>query len=90
MIQQIHKAVLQETEKDAQLAESEWKRASKMRSLGHFSADAQVNLRPAASGVDVLIRYVTRASNRFNMRNQLYQRTIDLMRKPAENATPTA
>ena len=90
MIQQIHKAVLQETEKDAQLAEAEWKRASKMRGLGHFAADAQVNLRPAGSGVEVLIRYVTRAGNRFNMRNRLYQRTIDLMRKPAESAAPKA
>jgi small-conductance mechanosensitive channel len=84
VIEQIHKAVLKETEQDAELAEQEWKRASKIGGLSQFAASAQVNLRPAAAGVNVLIRYVTRAANRFEMRNRLYQSTISILRTPAE------
>jgi len=84
VIEQIHKSVLKETEQDAQLAEQEWKRASKSVGLSQFAATAQVNLRPATAGVEVLIRYVTRAANRFEMRNRLYQSTIDILRTPTE------
>jgi len=90
IIEQIHRSVLKETEHDAQLAEQEWKRASKVAGLGQFAATAQVNLRPAAAGVNVLIRYVTRAANRFEMRNRLYQRAIDVLHQPAENSPPAA
>jgi hypothetical protein len=47
-----------------------------------------VNLRPAASGVDVVVRYVTRASNRFETRNQLYQRVLDVLHTPQAGAEP--
>jgi small-conductance mechanosensitive channel len=88
IIEQIHRVVLKETEKDAQLAEQEWKRASKTGVLSQFAASAQVNLRPAAGGVNVLIRYVTRAANRFEIRNRLYQCAIDVLRSPVEAAAP--
>ena len=90
VIEQIHKSVLKETEHDAQLAEQEWKRASKIGGLGQFAASAQVNLRPAATGINVLIRYVTRAANRFEMRNRLYQHAIDVLHQPAEHSAPSA
>jgi hypothetical protein len=47
-----------------------------------------VNQRPSGSGIELLIRYVTRASERFGVRNSLYQRVIELLHK--ENTeTPT-
>jgi hypothetical protein len=42
-----------------------------------------VNLRPTASGIDLLVRYVTRASERYEVRNRIYQRVVDLLQKPA-------
>ena len=82
-IEAIHKAVLEQTEKDAMLAEKEWKGVSRQHVLGQLSAAPLVNLRPAASGIDILVRYVTRAKDRFEMRNKLYQAVIDLLHKPA-------
>ncbi len=41
-----------------------------------------MNMRPAASGMDILIRYVTRASERLDVRNRLYERVIEVLRKP--------
>lgn len=82
MIEAIQTAVLEQTEKDAKLAEAEWKHATKLRGLGQFSATPSVDMRPAASGIDILVRYVTRAGDRFEMRNKLYQTVIELLHKP--------
>ena len=79
-IEQIHKAVLEETEKDAALAEEEWNRAKRV-GLTQFAAAPSVDLRPVASGIDVSVRYVTRATERLEVRNRLYQCVIDLMHK---------
>jgi small-conductance mechanosensitive channel len=88
MIEAIHAAVAKETEADAASAEAEWKKASGGAALSQFAATPTVNLRPAASGVDVLVRYVTRASNRFETRNQLYQRVLDVLHKPQDGTEP--
>ena len=65
---------------------TEWKRGTRQTGLSMFSAAPAVNLRPTVAGIDILVRYVTRASQRFEMRNHLYQRVIDLRHEP-ENAT---
>ncbi|MEO6910482.1 MAG: mechanosensitive ion channel protein MscS, partial [Edaphobacter sp.] len=66
----------------------EWKRAIKQNGLSHFSATPSVDIRPAASGIDILVRYVTRAGDRFEMRNRLYQAVIDLLHKRNERSLP--
>jgi hypothetical protein len=43
-----------------------------------------VDMRPAASGIDIVVRYVTRAGERFEMRNRLYQTVIGLLHKEEE------
>ena len=83
-IEAIHKSVLADTEKDSHLAEAEWQRSSnsKLNGLSQFKAAPSVDMRPAASGIDILVRYVTRAGDRFDTRNRLYQSVIDLLHKP--------
>ncbi len=34
---------------------------------------------PAAAGIDIVVRYVTRATDRFEMRNRLYQMILKLL-----------
>ena len=86
LLDRIQKAVVAETEKNAGLAEQEWKRGAHGGSLSRFSATAVENLRPSAAGIEVLVRYVTRASERFEVRNRLYQRLIELLRDPGQAA----
>ena len=86
MIERIHKAVIAATEKDAHIAEQEWKRGSRSGGLSQFTAEATVNLRPSASGLDVLVRYVTRASDRADVRNKLFQKVLDVLRQPPADA----
>jgi small-conductance mechanosensitive channel len=78
----INQAVLEETQQDARLAEEEWRRVPRKNGLSHASASASVNLRPAGAGVDLLVRYVTRAADRLEVRNRLYERVIDVLHKP--------
>jgi small-conductance mechanosensitive channel len=80
-IDAIHDAVLKETKDDASLAEREWKNSTHQNGLSQFKAAPSVDLRPAASGVDIVVRYVTRAGDRFDIRNRLYQSVIDLLHK---------
>jgi small-conductance mechanosensitive channel len=81
MVERIHKAVEEETKKSASVAEHEWKRGARGDGLSRFSAAPVVNLRPSGSGIDLRVRYVTRASERFAVRNRLYQHVIDLLYK---------
>ncbi len=84
VIELIRKAVLKATEKDARLAEGEWNRVARQNrhNQSQFTACPAVELRPSASGIAVVARYVTRAPERFEMRNRLYQCVIDLLHKP--------
>ena len=82
ILERIQRAVTAETEKNASQAEAEWKRGAHGTSLGRFGATAIENLRPSGAGLDVLVRYVTRASERFDLRNRLYQKLIEVLREP--------
>jgi small-conductance mechanosensitive channel len=90
VIDSIHKALELETAKDAEQAKAEWKRATRDQGLSQFTAEPSIDLRPAASGVEVVVRYVTRASDRFATRNRLYQAVLDLMYKDEEEPALSA
>jgi small-conductance mechanosensitive channel len=78
----IRKAVIEETDADTSLAEAEWKRDSTKSALGQLSAEPAVEMRPGASGIDIVVRYVTRATDRFDTRNRLYERVVALLQNP--------
>jgi hypothetical protein len=40
-----------------------------------------VNMRPSGSGIDIQVRYVTRAPNRIEVRNRIYRRVIELLHR---------
>lgn len=82
-VERIHEAVKQETAEDVRVAEQEWKRGTRHDGLSQFTAAPTVNLRPSGAGVDILVRYVTRAAERFAMRNRLNQRVLDELHQPA-------
>ena len=79
LIENIYQASVKATEADAKMAEEEWKRVTHEEGLPQFSAMPSVNLRPAGSGVDVVVRYITRAGVRLGTRNQLFETMVNLM-----------
>ncbi len=83
IVDSIHTAVLHETEQNVRVAEQEWKRGSGAAGLSRFSAAPVEILRPSGSGIDLQVRYVTRASERFDLRNRLYQKIVGLLHDPS-------
>jgi small-conductance mechanosensitive channel len=89
-IESIHDTVVKETEKDANQAEQEWQNTTHLNGLSQFKATPSVDMRPAGSGIDIVVRYVIRAGDRFDMRNRLYQSVINLLHKPEAKTEPEA
>jgi small-conductance mechanosensitive channel len=76
----ILKEVTTATANDASQAEQEWKRAARGRAMG-FNAQPAIAVRPSTggTGVEVAVRYVTRANERLSMRARLYQIAVQLL-----------
>jgi small-conductance mechanosensitive channel len=81
LIDQIREAAVKATESDAKMAEEEWKRVTHEKGSPHFRAAPSVDMRPAdaGEGVDIVVRYVTKAGMRLETRNRLFEKVVDLM-----------
>lgn len=88
----IQKLVSDTTEANARKAEEEWKHASHRERITAVSAAPAISLRPTASGVEVHVRYITSASERYSTRTKLYQEIVGLLHqmpaKPPASANP--
>ena len=87
IIAAIEAMVSKETEADTTAAEQEWQQATTRYHVQAVSAKPAVNLRPTAGGIEVHIRYITRANERYAMRTRLYQAVVELLRKKAPEAS---
>ncbi len=80
--QAIEKEVADATADNARQAEQEWRRAARGQRGSGISAVPGVAVRPAAggvAGVEIAVRYVTRASERYALRARLYQMVVGLL-----------
>jgi len=75
----IQKQVVEETKDSTRQAEEEWQRASRGRRGTTLSAQPGIAVRPASGGVEIAVRYVTRASERYALRARLYQSAVRLL-----------
>jgi len=81
IVDALQKAVVEATSKSAGEAEKEWKNAAQSRNVGALSAAPAINLKPVGGGVEIAVRYITRASERYAMRSKLYQAAVNLISK---------
>jgi small-conductance mechanosensitive channel len=79
----LQKEVTKATADDARQAEEEWKRASRGQRGTGFTAQPGVAVRPATGGVEIAVRYVTRANERLALRARLYQTAVQMLGTPA-------
>jgi small-conductance mechanosensitive channel len=75
----IQKQVVEETKDSTRQAEEEWQRASRGQRGTTLSAQPGIAVRPASGGVEIAVRYVTRASERYALRARLYQSAVRLL-----------
>jgi small-conductance mechanosensitive channel len=90
LIKKVYEAFVRATEADAKMAEAEWKRVTHEEGSPQFSAMPSVNLSPAGAGIDVVIRYITRAGVRVETRNRLYAMAFELMQGDTKESGNTA
>jgi small-conductance mechanosensitive channel len=84
IVDAISKQVAEATAESARLAEQEWQRAIPAQRGKKFSGAPGINVKPVVGGVEIAVRYITRANERFQLRARLYQSAVDLLgQKPA-------
>lgn len=82
------KTVATETQANMQLAEQEWQRAVPGH-VGHTFAPAPaITVRPTTLGVNVIVRYITRAHERHEVRSRLFRQVVELLRSKHIAAGP--
>jgi small-conductance mechanosensitive channel len=77
----LQKIAADETEANAKIAEGEWDRVASAHEKRAFSAAPSLSVRPTGSGITVVLRYITRANERFEVRARIYKAVVDLLRK---------
>jgi small-conductance mechanosensitive channel len=88
----IQKIATEETTQNAQLAEKEWERVTPVYAKRAFTAAPSMTVRPSGEGVNVIVRYITRANERQEVRSRLYRAVVDLLGRKniSQPATPGA
>ena len=86
IIDGIQKLVERETEANAQLAENEWQGATARYHVKSFSAAPGLNIVPTNNGIEIRVRYITRAFERHETRLRLNQAVVELMHGPRGDA----
>lgn len=78
----IQKEVTAATKDSTQQAEQEWQRASHGQRGSSLSSEPGIDVRPISGGVEIAVRYVTKASERYALRARLYQAAVQLLAAP--------
>ena len=75
----LEKEVTEATAGNAREAEQEWQSASRGTRGTTLSVKPGIAVRPAVGGVEIAVRYVARASDRYLLRERLYQAAVKLL-----------
>jgi small-conductance mechanosensitive channel len=79
IVNAITEEVVKATAESARQAEQEWQRAIPAQRGKVFSGKPAVNVKPVVGGVEIAVRYLTRANERFLLRAKLFQAAVDLL-----------
>jgi small-conductance mechanosensitive channel len=89
IIDAIQKKVTEATTETAKQAEQEWKSAASSRQMSALSAAPAINVKPVIGGIEIAVRYITRANERYQLRAKLYESAVELLGQKAV-VPPTA
>jgi small-conductance mechanosensitive channel len=79
LVDAIQKLVEEETRASASQAEQEWQKSTSRYRLQTLSVAPAIHLRPIAGGVELQVRYITSAQDRYVMRSRMYEKIVGLM-----------
>ena len=78
-IEKIQAVVEKETAENTKMAEQEWERVTRRYGMESFSAAPAINMQPSSQGVEVVVRYITRANERYDMRARLNRVVVKVL-----------
>jgi small-conductance mechanosensitive channel len=79
IVDALQKKVVEVTAESARQAEQEWQGAARSRDMKALSAAPAINVKPIIGGIEVAVRYITRANERYQLRAKLNQAAVDLL-----------
>jgi hypothetical protein len=88
IIGQIERVVGAETGPSAKIAEEEWQRATRGHSVKSFTAAPAINVHSTVEGVELTLRYITRADERPGLRLRLSNAAVKLIHEAKAAPTP--
>jgi small-conductance mechanosensitive channel len=79
IVDAIQKKVQETTADSAREAELEWQRSARSRGMSALSAAPAIDVKPVIGGIEIAVRYITRAHERYQRRAKLNQLMVDLL-----------
>ncbi len=83
-IEKIQDLVVKETQENTRKAEEEWQRVAQRCGAKSFSVEPDINVKPIETGVQLIVRYIVRASERYEVRFRLSHAIVKLLH-PSES-----
>jgi small-conductance mechanosensitive channel len=83
VIDAFQKKVAEATSETAKQAEQEWQHVARSRQMSALSAAPAINVKPVIGGVEIAVRYITSANERYQLRAKLNQAAVDLLEQKA-------
>jgi small-conductance mechanosensitive channel len=75
----LQKEVEEATAESSREAETQWREVRRPAQVAAPTGRAIVNLKPISGGVEITVRYITRATEREELRSKLYHIAVDLL-----------
>lgn len=88
VIDGLQKLVEKETASTASTAEAEWRETTSKYRAKTLSALPGIFVQPTAAGIEVRVRYITRAYERHEARKRLYEAVVEMMHGRREMVKP--
>ncbi|MFL5303094.1 MAG: mechanosensitive ion channel domain-containing protein [Anaeromyxobacteraceae bacterium] len=79
IIDGVQRLVEKETAGNVKLAEAEWRKTTSRYRVQTFSAVPGIHVVPTGGGIEIVVRYITRAHERHESRRRLYEAIVELM-----------
>jgi small-conductance mechanosensitive channel len=79
IVDAIQKKVVEATSEGALQAEKEWKGTVRSREMSSQTAAPAINIKPVIGGIEISVRYITRANERYQLRAKLYESAVSLL-----------
>ena len=79
IVTSLQKKVQEVTAENAKRAEREWTGASRSPGPGTIAAAPAITIKPIMGGVEVTLRFITHAAERYDVRAKLYQAAVEVL-----------